>query len=91
MVELLVKLPDELAQRAKSAGLLSDDAIRQLLEDAMRRQAGRALLDVAARLQDAGVPPMTDEEVLAEVKAVRAERRARDAARGNVEGNAGGS
>lgn len=87
MMELLVKLPDELAQRAKSAGLLSDHAIRQLLEDAMRRQAGRALLEVAVRLRDAGVAPMTDEEVLAEVKAARAERRHRDAARDDASGS----
>ena len=41
MTELVVKLPDELAQRAKRAGLLSDDAIQQLLEDAIRHQAGK--------------------------------------------------
>jgi hypothetical protein len=76
-----IRLPDELAQRARNAGLLSDDAIRQLLEEAMRRQAGHALLDEARRLQAIGAPPMSDEEVVAEVKAVRAERRIRNAAR----------
>ena len=84
MTQLTVTLPDELARRADAAGLLSDDAIRQLLEDAMRRQAGERLLDVAARLRAAGAPPMSDDEILAEVAAVRAERRARA-------GNAGGS
>jgi len=73
MTELLLKLPDDLAQRAKSAGLLSDAAIQQLLEDAMRRAAGRKLLEVAERVHAAGIPPMTDEEVVAEVKAVRTE------------------
>jgi len=82
MTLIQIKLPDELAQRASSAGLLSDDAIQQLLEDAMRRQAGRALLDVARQIQAAGIPPMSDEEIVAEVKAVRAERRAREAAKG---------
>lgn len=77
MTELVLKLPDDLAQRAKSAGLLSDSAIQQLLEDAMRRAAGRKLLEVAERVHAAGIPPMTDEEVVAEVKAVRAEQRAR--------------
>lgn len=50
MTELRLKLPDDLAQRAKSAGLLSNAAIQQLLEDAMRRAAGRKLPDVAERV-----------------------------------------
>jgi post-segregation antitoxin (ccd killing protein) len=73
MTELMVKLPDELAQRAKSAGLLTDSAIQRLLEEAMRRETGRRLLQVAERLHAAGVEPMS------EVKAARAERRAREA------------
>ena len=79
MTELLLKLPDELAQRAKNAGLLSDSAIQRLLEEAMRRQAGQRLLKVAERLHAAGVEPMSDEEVVAEVKATRPERRRREA------------
>ena len=77
MTELVVKLPDELAQRAKNAGLLSDSAIQRLLEEAMRREAGRKLLEVARRVQAADIPPMTMDEIQAEVDAVRAERRAR--------------
>ena len=74
MTELVIRLPDELAQRARQAGLLSDSAIQELLEEAMRRRAGRRLLDVAQRIQDAGIEPMSMEEIDAEVKAVRAER-----------------
>lgn len=77
MTRITVSLPDEVAERAQNAGLLSDNAIRQLLEDALRREAGRKLLAVADRLRAAGLPPMRDEEIVAEVKAVRAERRAR--------------
>lgn len=76
MTELMVTLPDDLAQRARSAGLLSDSAIQRLLEEAMRREAGRRLLAIAERIQAAGIPPMNDEEIVAEVKATRAERRA---------------
>jgi hypothetical protein len=79
MTELVVKLPDDLAQRAKSAGLLTDSAIQRLLEEAMRREAGRRLLQVAERLRAAGVEPMSEEEIVAEVKAARAERRVREA------------
>jgi predicted transcriptional regulator len=77
MTNITVSLSDELAQRVQQAGLLSSSAIAQLLEEAMRRRAGRQLLDIAKRVQAAGIPPMSDEEVAAEVKAVRAERRAR--------------
>ena len=75
MTELVVKLPDELAQRARNAGLLNDGAIQRLLEEAMRREAGRKLLAIAERVHAAGIEPMSDEEIVAEVKAVRAERR----------------
>lgn len=74
--QLMVKLPGELAQRARRAGLLTDSAIARLLEDAMRRQAGQRLLEVAEQLHAAGVQPMSEEEIVAEVKAARAERRA---------------
>ena len=79
MTELVIRLPDELVRRAKQAGLLCDSAIQALLEEAMRRQAGPQLLDAARRIQAAGVEPMSMEEIDAEVKAVRAERRARQA------------
>ena len=76
MTELMVKLPDDLARRAKSAGLLTDSAIQRLLEEAMRREAGRRLLQGAEQLHAAGVAAMSEEEIAAEVKAARAERRA---------------
>ena len=77
MTRITVSLPDDVAERARTAGLLSDSAIRQLLEDAMRREAGRKLLALAEQLHTANIPAMTDEEIVAEVKAVRAVRRAR--------------
>jgi hypothetical protein len=79
MTTIEIKLPDELAQRAKSAGLLSDSAIQGLLEDAIRRQSGRMLLDVARGIHAANIPDMSDEDVVAEVNSVRAECRARSA------------
>lgn len=79
MTTLTIDLPDNIARKAKDAGLLTPDALTQLLEETMRWQAGRRLMDVAQRLQAAGIPPMSDEEIVAEVKAVRAERRARQA------------
>jgi hypothetical protein len=80
-LELKLNLPDELAQRAQSAGLLNETAIQKLLEEAVRRESGRRLLEIAERLHAANIPPMTEEKIVAEVKAVRAERRARAAGR----------
>lgn len=71
MTELMVKLPDKLAQRAKSAGLLTDSAIERLREEAMQREAGRGLLQVAQQLHSAGAQPMGEDEIADEVKAAR--------------------
>ena len=77
MTTIEISLPEDLAERAKSAGLLSDERDPATAgEDAMRRRAGRALLNVAKRIHDAAIR-QSDDEVVAEVKAVRAERRAR--------------
>jgi len=84
MTTLTIDLPDDIAREAKDAGLLTADALAQLLEEAIRRQTGRRLLDVAKRIQAANVPPMSDEDIIAEVKAVRAERRARQAKADNA-------
>jgi hypothetical protein len=42
-----------------------------------RRQAADALLSIADRVAAAGIPPMSMEEINAEVKAERAEMRKR--------------
>src|SRR5580704_1959902 len=77
MTELLVRLPDDLARRARSAGLLSDSAIQELREDAMRPQAGRRLRDLAERIHAPGIPSMSMEEIDAEIKAVCAAQAAK--------------
>ena len=84
MTTLTIDLPDNIAKQAQDAGLLTPEALAQLLKDAVRRQAGRRLLDAAKRIQAAGIPPLSEEEIVAEVKAVRAERRARQAKAGNA-------
>jgi hypothetical protein len=74
-VDIRLRLPDQLARQAADAGLLSEQAIEGLIEDALRRQAGRQLLDAMERLRAANVPPLTDEEIAAEVAAVRHRRQ----------------
>lgn len=75
MTQVNITLPDQLAQRAQEAGLLSDAAIQSLLEDTLRRKAGQQLLALADELHAAQIAPMSDEEMVALVKDTRAQQR----------------
>ena len=78
MPTIEIELPETTAQAARAAGLLTPQALARLLNDALkRRQAADALLSIADRVAAAGIAPMSMDEITAEVKAVRAERRAR--------------
>jgi len=78
MTTIQIELPDATVQAAREAGLLTPQALERLLIDALKRkQAGEALLAIADRVADAGVAPMSMDEINAEVKAARAERRQR--------------
>jgi hypothetical protein len=60
-----------------------EDFVEFLAGKARKLQALDRLLAIAPALEAAGVAPMTEEEVAAEVKAARTERRARDHAKGS--------
>lgn len=78
MTTIQIELPEATAQAARAAGLLTPQALTSLIDAALRRrEAADRLLAVADRVQDTGIPPMTEEQILAEVKAVRAEQRRR--------------
>lgn len=82
MTRIQIDLPEATARAAREAGLLTPEALAGLLNDALRRrQAADALLTIADRVAAAGIPPMTMEEIDAEVKAARAERRKRAGSR----------
>jgi hypothetical protein len=81
MTMIQIDLPEATAKAARDAGLLTPAALEQLITDAIRRQAGRRLLEVAKTIHDAGIEEMSMDEINEEVQAVRAERRAREAAR----------
>ena len=62
----------------REAGLLTSEALERLLIDAIRRrQAADALLAIAERVAEAGIEPISMEEIDREVKAVRTECRQR--------------
>jgi hypothetical protein len=78
MTKIQIELPDLTAKAAGEAGLLTPEALDRLLTEALRRrQAGDALLSIAERVHAAGIEPMSMEEINAEIKADRAERRHR--------------
>lgn len=80
MTRIEIELADATAQAAQEAGLLTPQALARLFDSALRRQrAADSLLTVADDLAAAGVGPMSMEEINAEVKAARAERRRRAA------------
>jgi len=78
MTRIEIELPEATADAAREAGLLTPQAIERLLLDAIRRrQAADRLLSIADRVAAAGNEPMSMEEINAEVKAARSERRQR--------------
>jgi len=78
MTKVQIELSDATALAAREAGLLTSEAIERLLTDAIkRRRAADTLLTIADRVTEAGIEPMSMEEIDSEVKAVRAERRRR--------------
>ena len=78
MTTIQIEWPDATAQAARDAGLLTPQALDRLLTDALKRQeAADSLLSIADRVAAAGIEPMSMEEINAEVKAARAERRQR--------------
>ena len=82
MTELTVTLPDDLARRAREAGLLSPAGIERALRDALKRDAGRKLIEIGRSIQAADLPPLTEEAIQAEIDAVRAMRLAKRDATG---------
>lgn len=78
MATIQIELPEATAQAAREAGLLTSQVLERLLVDAIRRrQAADALLAIADRVAAAGIAPMSMEEINAEVKAAREERKQR--------------
>lgn len=82
MTTIQIDLPDATEKAAREAGLLTPQALDRLLNDAIRRrQAADALLQVADRVAEACIEPISMQDIDAEVKAVRAERRRRASGR----------
>ena len=76
-LELKLNLPDGLAKEAASLGLLDPDSMQALLREAVRNRRIAKLAEARKKVAASGIPPMTMEEIQAEIDADRAERRAK--------------
>jgi hypothetical protein len=80
MTQVILTLPDELAQQAQAAGLLDDQAVEAMLREAVRKQRVDRLFSTMEKLST--LPPvLTESEIAAEIAQARAERRRRNANR----------
>jgi hypothetical protein len=75
MTELLIKLPDELAQEAQRAGLLSEAGIERILIAALRTDRIDRMSQAFDILEANPIPAMSPDKIQAEIDAYRAEIR----------------
>ncbi|MDX2222127.1 MAG: hypothetical protein SFV21_05230 [Rhodospirillaceae bacterium] len=76
MATIKVAVPDSTVRAARKAGLLTSRELNRVLKDALgRRRALKALEDIHARVAALGIPPMSMDDITAEVRAVRKQRR----------------
>jgi Arc/MetJ family transcription regulator len=80
MTTVQITLPDQLAQEAQRAGLLSSARLEKWLRDQLRDQRVDELFSAMDRMAGVDEPAaMSPEEVAQEIAAMRAERRAKNA------------
>jgi hypothetical protein len=74
-LELKLNLPDQLAKDVVRMGLTSPDSLQSMLREAVRSQRLAGLAEARKRIAAANIPPLTMEEIEAEISADRSERR----------------
>ena len=80
MMTVQITLPDQLAQDAQRAGLLSSARLERWLREQLRTQHTDELFAAMDRMAAVDAPTvMSPEEVAQEIAAMRAERRADNA------------
>jgi hypothetical protein len=77
VTEVIMTLPDNLAQEARAAGLLTPQALEAMLRETLRKQRVDELFAAMGKMAAVDLPPLTEAEIQAEIEAVRAQRRAR--------------
>ena len=74
-LEVKLELPDSLAKEAQQAGLLAPEELERLVREALRAKRLESLSKAREKLAANPLPPMTPEEIQAEIDASRAEVR----------------
>ena len=81
-VTIELDLPEGLIRQARQMGLLDNRWVGELLADEVRRRiAGQELKKVLEEIRSVPGEPLNMDEISAEIKAARAERRARETRR----------
>lgn len=79
MTTVQITLPDQLAQEAQRAGLLSPEIIERMLREQLKTQRVDELFQAMDRIAAIDTPAvMSPEEVAEEIRVMRAERRAKN-------------
>ncbi len=78
-LQVKIDLPDSLAKEATRLGLLEPQALQELLRDAVRNRRLARLAEARRKIAAAGIPPLTMEEIEAEIESERAERHTKNA------------
>lgn len=74
-LEIKFSLPDGLAKEAQQAGLLAPEELERLVREALRTKRVERLIKAREKLAADPLPPMTPEEIQAEIDAYRAQVR----------------
>jgi hypothetical protein len=74
-LQVKLELPDPLAAEAQAAGLLAPKQLERMLREALRAKRVEKLAAAREVLAANPLPPMTPEEIQAEIDAYRAEAR----------------
>lgn len=78
MTTVQITLPDQLAQEAQRAGLLSQAALEKMLREQLQARRQDEFFAAMERMAQMPEPPaMSPEEVAEEIRAMRTERRAK--------------
>jgi uncharacterized protein (DUF849 family) len=71
-VDITLRLPEELVNRAEAAGVLTEERVTALLEMEIKRQAHAERFAQTVKQLRELEPPLTEEDIEAEIEAYRA-------------------
>lgn len=75
-MDITLKLPEQLVKQARAAGILTDERIASLIEAELERNQRKATFAADIERLHKLQPPLTQEEIEAELQAFRQERAA---------------